>query len=194
MPLTVDPIWIERLRQAAASPGKPRARRIDHRWDAEYPRAEYPDRPSERWIEEKLKTEWDDLSANEKQTYSAFHWPESMLSGALPWEAVPAALELFAYMNTGNSRGRPSIRDARWFWRVTLAAPDISIGERESCSRGLAQLEARGHTPKDLLFLEAYLAFAPWRSEENKAAHDQYVAQIVAELSEEEGKSHEARE
>ena len=173
MPLTVDPIWIERLRQAAVSPRKPRARRIDRQWDAEYPRAEYPDRPSERWIEEKLKTEWDDLPASEKQGYSAFYWPGSMLSGALPWEAAPAALELFALMNTGNSRGRPHIRHARWFWRVTLAAPDAPIYRREDISRELARLEGRGPIPQGLG--EEYLAFAPWRSEENDAAYHQFI-------------------
>ena len=157
------------------------------------------DYPSERTIQ-RIK---DDITPEQLIEYRSFHWPESMESGALPWEASAAALELLDVRRTADpfiryleahpespftDPGRepismrfgdhPSVRLARWYWRVTQAAPDLPGGTQDfwlgryDIAVILAEGEARSDVPQRLRdSVEAYLSYAPWRSPEGKAAY-----------------------
>ena len=73
----------------------------------------------------------------------------------------------------------PSVRLARWYWRVTQAAPDlpatsafsdylpgIDIPGRYDLAVVLAEAETDINTPQRLLdSVEKYLSYAPWRSD-----------------------------
>ena len=89
--------------------------------------------PSVRSIARIRINEWQPQSATEKASYGLFHWPESMESWALPWEASTAALELLNALKDTDLQGpeiisgRPSIRLASAFWHITVAIPDAPI-------------------------------------------------------------------
>lgn len=72
----------------------------------------------------KYRAAYNNKSAHEKVGYRTFHWPESMERRDLPWEASAACLELLG-LSLDSPYGRPSIRVGRWYWRLSLAAPDL---------------------------------------------------------------------
>ena len=66
---------------------------------------------------------------SERATYQRFRWPESLEQGLLPWEASRALLDLMAWCRQAEQLP-PTVREARRFWNVTLAAPDAPLGLR----------------------------------------------------------------
>ena len=112
------------------------------------------------------------LPPEEQRQYALFHWPGSLGSPDLPWEASAACLELLAYFQQANRwdpahyASRPTIRLAKWFWRVTLAAPDAPFHYRRAVAVSLAISEVLpgGRPEIDARSGEGYLAYAPWRS------------------------------
>src|SRR5207244_3214125 len=81
--------------------------------------------PSDRAIR-RIVTEF---PPEERQPYKFFSWPTSMESGALPWEASRACLDLLRYLNE-QGRKPPLNSLAQAFWYITLAAPAAPIKER----------------------------------------------------------------
>lgn len=75
-----------------------------------------------------------ELPEQEKLLYAEFAWPESMEAGALPWEASRAAMDLLVFLG---AEFTPTNRDVLWFWRLTLAAPDMPIKERAAMAETL---------------------------------------------------------
>jgi hypothetical protein len=168
------------------------------------------DYPSERTIQ-RIK---DDITPEEIIEYRSFHWPESMGRSGLPWEASESALELLEVHREANpfmrylesqaelpfaDNGRqplgmrwghrPTVRLARWYWRVTQAARDlpaetqslvllrpIHIPGRYDIAVLLAEWEGRSDAPQSLRdSVEAYLTFAPWRGTERAI---EYMAEV----------------
>jgi hypothetical protein len=103
------------------------------------------DYPAPRTVN-KYRRMYEPKSLREKAAYKLFAWPEEMGSDLLPWEASQAALELLGilfspeyttypeYMRRYLRKvgefdfppyGRPTILLVHWFWRVTMAAPDM---------------------------------------------------------------------
>ena len=126
-----------------------------------------PDRPSYGTIK-RLAAEWRVLPDKEKELYRTFFWPQAMVQEALPWEATPYALELLRefYDSTGL---RPQIRVVRWFYRVSLAAPEMHHTGRLVWAAVLAVIEARQdlNVVTRTAGLEWMLAYAPWRAVPN---------------------------
>src|SRR5262245_7989081 len=58
------------------------------------------------------------LTDSERVAYRPVRWPESMLSGALPWESSRAILDLVHHCNQ-HGWPRPTIAQGLWFWRIT---------------------------------------------------------------------------
>jgi len=120
---------------------------------------------SERTVRRYVE-EFDRLSAEEQREYSLVRWPENL--GDLPWEAATSILELLRVMNETGA-GRPTVRIARWCWRVWQAAPDIPRPTLVSLGGLLATLEQverflPGQDAKRVREgLEWYMAYAPWR-------------------------------
>ena len=75
---------------------------------------------SERTVGRYLKM-WPDKDKDEQNRYREFRWPESCRSGALPWEAAPAGLEMLRHFE---GRSRPLLGAVEWLWRVTQVVPD----------------------------------------------------------------------
>ena len=85
-----------------------------------------------------------------------------METGALGWEAAPAAFELLRYAKQGPP---PPVRLVKWFWRVTAADEDADFGSRLLLAEYLAVGEVLGASEVKR-WSEAMLVYAPWRSEE----------------------------
>ena len=96
--------------------------------------------PSERTISRIRKEEWPRVEEEDRAQYRRFCWPESMERGDLPWEASAAALELLFTLEGEGLWGRPSIRQTKRFWQVTLAAPDASVHDRLRAGRDRRQV------------------------------------------------------
>lgn len=131
------------------------------------------DYPSERTVR-RLYEQHRQLPERVRREDAAFRWPAAMESGALPWEASRAALELLRYRDEARL-GRPTVRHAKWYWRLTLADPDIRKSEANKHSAWLAAAEfARIAGVPFALRTEAIewnLAYRPWQSPENGRAY-----------------------
>jgi hypothetical protein len=128
------------------------------------------DYPSPRTIQ-RIK---DDLPREELREYERFHWPQSMESGALPWAAGRAALELLGfqramnlllrtYQEKGDARTtgfdlrteNPNVRVVRWYWRLSQVAPDLPLVCTEDSVMVRYQFPSRYHLAYALAAHEA---------------------------------------
>jgi hypothetical protein len=137
----------------------------------------------------RIQRQFRPLPEEERRPYRIFRWPESFERGDLPWEAQGAALELMRVWARGPRLGmvspearrllspaaRPSVRLARWFWRMTQAAPDATALERRHIAGLLAAAEAGD--PDVRRAAEGWLCYAPWRSEEARGAYEEAQAE-----------------
>jgi len=112
----------------------------------------------------RLQRQFRPLSEEERQPFRLFRWPESMETGALPFEASTAALELLRGYEEA-AWGRPLIGVVRWFWRVTAIAPDAPFAEREEAARYLNVLDVLPGEDTNARRVEMWLAFRPWQSD-----------------------------
>jgi hypothetical protein len=134
------------------------------------------DPPSDRAIR-RIKKQFEALAPAERRPYERFSWPESMESGALPWEASRAALDLLRY-RYATMPTPPRINEVKRFWQVTQAIPDAPIEMRNNIA-GLLNFEAGLHTrgisdlqshKQAMRWFQWYMAYEPWRSPEDKQA------------------------
>ena len=157
------PAWIERIKQLRADDPKLTAHRIAQALHTEAlkPGSDLPDAslvPSERTIGRVSLPE----DAHERALYERVYWPETFEHGALPWEASPVVLELIALMEPK----RPTVRLARWYWRVSLVAPGTWDDYKlKGAASNLADAEARGEAPSRAV--ETRLVNSIWDSWEH---------------------------
>jgi hypothetical protein len=174
---SIDPIWIDYIRTAAAHNLKLGAEKIRGELERKKRRGEIPESagsvPSRRKISNVLQ-EFRDLPREEKQPYDVFKFPESMQAAVLPWEASRACLDLLAWQYKEN-RDRPLVGLAQCFWQITQAAPDADIQTRLEISSKLRLSEIIGCSGEFLRGLEWFLAYAPWRNERNKVEYEKAV-------------------
>jgi hypothetical protein len=123
----------------------------------------------------RLKKEILGKTEAEQMLYKSCHWPECCMSGALPWEASRTMLDLLSHFR---DRGfnRPTIRISQWFWRISLAAPDLNIGKRFDLANrcGLWDL-IPAKREEGFLGLESYFLLSPWRSKAMQARYDKLI-------------------
>jgi len=128
--------------------------------------------PSERSIARIKNNMWLHMSNLEKNAYRVLRWPESFGTPELPWEASAACLELLAFRDR-SGRLRPSARVAKWFYRLTLAAPEAPAFVRDFNATNLATSEKLGILDEfgngrvsDGRMAEVVFATTKWRSED----------------------------
>jgi hypothetical protein len=130
----------------------------------------WTDVPAERTVKRRV-AEFHGLPDAQRQLNRLFRWPTSMHDGVVPWEAAEAALDLLRLRNE-LSVSRPVNREVLWFWRLTLARPDMNEEDRAHLATSLAKddfaevLTGRQFNEPYDENLEWYLAYAPWRSAE----------------------------
>ncbi len=79
----------------------------------------------------------------ERRPYRYFVWPDSMGTPDLPWEASRAALDLTRHRYALGLHP-PTTVEAKWFWRLTLAAPALRLEYRSKMALDLAVGELIG--------------------------------------------------
>jgi len=168
-----DPRYVRRVGELAEEGLKPPAitRTIEEEAkQATPPRDDYPAERTVRRLYEAHRA----LDPSEQREYGLFHWPQSMVSGSLPWEAGEAALELLRFrieQHRSSRRKPPTIREARWFWRVRQAAPTLPADEADllACTYSLVESIEDSETLDGGIwpYLELWLACRQWESKEN---------------------------
>jgi hypothetical protein len=138
--------------------------------------------PSERSISRIRKEEWEGLTDVEKAEHELFFWPEAMEIGLIPWEASTACLEMLYQCvdkESGRLLRRPSVRQARAYWRLTLASPDLEAGVRVALAAIWTASDALDwdrHAAKRR-DLEEFLAHAEWRSQARKETYSKAIGE-----------------
>ncbi len=173
-------VWGERVARVYASDETLGAVRIEKALRAG-PDGNAQDFPSLRVIG-RLLQEAKKLTAAERAQWRDFAWPETMDAGLIPWEASDALLGLLRYLRDLQGEGerwtvdRPIVRNAAIFWRVTLAAPDLTLAGRWKVACILAAAELAGDKgADDRRCMEAFLSFAPWRSAGTLIAYGRFA-------------------
>jgi hypothetical protein len=150
MPTRKDPYWDERVKSLMANNRDWGAGKILRALDLESATTGREDVPSFRWVGQLLrKVKEDSQWLETSKQYRTFYWPESMERGDLPWEASAASIELLRKiiddsLDYKDREERPPVRLVRWFWRVSLAAPDLDISDRINAAKTIATWELLG--------------------------------------------------
>ena len=176
-----DQKWIEAIRNLAANEPALSSRAILTRLEGMAAQLGRNDWPSERTIRRILK-EFQGLPEEQRTEYRHLAWPRFAEQGAMPWEAGRAVLELLGYCRVQFPDYKPTVHLGKWYWRTTLAAPDINTERRFGIALDLATIDAGQpadtwtgglvETPSEhRLRIEEYLAYAPWQSEDSKRAY-----------------------
>ncbi len=100
--------------------------------------AEVSERTVSRWLKE-LK----DAEPAEQIQYQYVSWPSSMGGPDLPWEASRAVLDLLRWRKD-LKLPPPMTVEAKWFWRITLAAPALERIVRSYAALMMALHELMG--------------------------------------------------
>lgn len=171
-------LYVERVATLAEEGERPAG--IARRIKEEAERAGRGDYPSERTIR-RLYDEHMEKPEAVRRGAGAFHWPESMQSGLLPWEASHAALELLR-LRQMEGRGRPLIREAKWFWRIRSASSTVPVVQADFWAKVLAAHEFAVQTTTESATLEPsiewMLAFEPWVSAVHAAEYERIAKQF----------------
>ena len=170
-----DPYWVQQLWTLAADGCKPA--KISREL-ARIARQEGSEGCPSYTTVRRLYEDWERQPEAARRLQAHFHWPASMQEGTLPWEAGRAALDLLRYRD---ERGleRPTVSEARWFWRLRLAAPTLPDEDADHFARQLAlsqylRVAKLGETA--CADLEWRLAYQPW-TDDTRAGSYQNAAE-----------------
>lgn len=122
----IDSFWVDWIRRKAINEPQLTLNKLAKLAREEGEKLGRDDYPSERTIR-RYREEIQNAPEEQQQKYRNVYWPETFLSGAIPWEAAPVVLELIQSWRDWRGDGRPTIRCALWFWRITLAAPGVDV-------------------------------------------------------------------
>lgn len=134
----IDRHWQERIRELTEQNPKWGSLKIARQLEKEAKELRRNDWPSEKACRNYMARHRE-VPEHERRQYRLVYWPESFGTPELPWEAAPAVLE--AIRIAGEDK-RPTVRTAKWYWRLTVAAPDMRPEDRLEMARHLAAVEA----------------------------------------------------
>lgn len=136
----IDHHWQERIRELTEQNPGWSSSRVAQRLKEEAHRLGRNDWPSEKTVRNYMALHRE-ASEHERRQYRLTYWPESFGTPELPWEAAPAVLEAIRIAGEDN---RPTVRTAKWYWRLALAASALHPRERLDMARKMAAAEASG--------------------------------------------------
>lgn len=159
----IDAYWRERVRFLVENAGQERLtdQRIAAILEEDARQIERNDCPSPRSVG-RIRKAYEQEKPEVRREYRRFSWPGSMESGALPWEAGPAAFELMREKVESTYTERPALRLVKWFWRVSTAIPEAPFKRRLDLATRLALDEVTGEDHAEAA--EAYMHAADWES------------------------------
>ena len=135
--------------------------------------AGWTDAPHLRTVQ-RLYGDYLKLPLEVRREQGLFRWPRTMELGLLPWDASRSVLDLLRYRDQ-QGLPRPTVRVAKWYWRIRLASPGIPIQRAEKWAALYATIEFAqliGHKVDEFdVSAEWMLAYEPWSSEDNAKAY-----------------------
>jgi hypothetical protein len=188
---STDPIWRERVYSIAAGPPEMRsARQVYGALEKKARELGWTGYPSQRVVDG-FWSDWKKLAEREQLAYRQFSWPASMVLEAVPWEATETVMELlreYADPNGLGLSGRPSNLKVLWYWRISLAAPDLDASIRNKLATALQLQETVSEMRQDSPAfpwyprLDLFLAMKPWQAEEQRQAYREAIQSIESGL------------
>ena len=124
--------------------------------------------------------QFEGLGASATSLDEPFEWHRLEEYG-LPWEAGEYLLGMWSFFKEGGvmrPTPPPSARQARWWWRVHLAALDIGMLDLWYLSQEFASRELVSDVlgkPLELEDLEARLAYQPWADDEKNQVYHRAI-------------------
>ena len=124
---------------------------------------------------QRCREKWIQLPVAVRRRDQPFEWNELEEYG-LPWEAGNYLLQMWVSVKEGEAFKvmdarfvipPPTVRQARWWWRVHLAAPDLRPHETWCLAQRFSNREVAYdllNKPFHIADLEAHLAYRPWES------------------------------
>jgi hypothetical protein len=166
-----DTWYVEQVATLAAEGERPPT--IFRRIQETAERAGRNDYPSERTVRRLYEAHKSEPIQLQKEA-AFFRWPATMVEGLLPWQASRAALDLVRFRDE-HGAGRPTVREAKWYWRVVTAAPEIDPQEAAAAAaffttREFAETMGRADDI-DAEPGEWRLVYQPWRSKRDASAY-----------------------
>lgn len=172
----IDEHWQRRVREIHEAYPKLSSRRIYTRLEEEGQQLQRDDWPSEKSIRNILAAHRN-ASEQERRQYRQAWWPESFGTPELPWESSRAVLGFVRFCDE-RQIPHPTVRQAKWYWRLHLAAPGMPMLEAAELAGALSGVESARNLGSEATSpnLTHYLAYAPWQG-----AQDQEAWQSAAE-------------
>lgn len=136
----IDSYWVERIHELTENNPQLGSSKMSVRLQEEAKRLGRDDWPSEKACRN-YKAKHKDLPEHERRQYRFVYWPESFGTPELPWEASPAVLEVLRFCGGDD---RPTVRVAKWYWRVSLVTPQMPPKDRLNWARTIAAVEVSG--------------------------------------------------
>ena len=143
----------------------------------------YDDPASESTVQRWIRG-WTEQSIEDD---SPFDWSQIGKQGDLPWESGGYLMRMLAFVLEGKhdwfltnaSTVRPqriTFRQAKWCWRVHMAAPELCLFDvfwvAHNCSLRELVGDLEGH-PFNMEDIQAFLAYRPWAGEDKYDAYHQ---------------------
>ena len=139
----------------------------------------------------KYSREYDGLDLALKNLDKPFEY-HRMEDYGLAWEAGSYLMKMWAFWKSGRGfdlmmngvnlpMPAPTVREARWWWRVHLADPELGYFDVWCFAERFVTREVAraflGNTldPLDVADLEAHLAFRPWTDEESRRNYQEAI-------------------
>lgn len=172
----IDTYWRNRVRELAEQNPRVSSRKITAQLEGEAKALKREDWPSEKSVRN-IIAEHRDAPEQERRLYRLVYWPESFTGNPdLPWESAREVLVAMSYIEKyqpGGVGGRPTIRMAKWYWRLYLVDPNGGISGRVHLARMLAAYEAGDRSGTD----------ATWRSVERQLVSPDSDEGVIARTS-----------
>ncbi len=132
-----------------------------------------PTPPLTRTISDHIALFKKNFSQKQKQQYGFADWPGSCVSGSLPDEAGAALLRLLrCYVEVGETH-KPTVAEARWFWRLWIAADDAEVPVKSLADFAHLLTEHENDPSHPIWeFVKWHMAFKLWTEGGRDAYHD----------------------
>ena len=167
----IDGRWVNKIHALAETEEGRSAAKIEKKLAEDAAKEGRSDYPSMRSIGRILRMHRN-MSERERAIYREFHWPQSMMTGLVPWEASRLALDLLKFYLL-EWKLRPTVEEVIWYWRVYLASPQ-SPPERLRAIASLTRSNlADIVTMPDWADWDWSLAFEPWLDDSRREVYDQ---------------------
>jgi len=135
--------------------------------------------PSKRTVDERVNKLREPENKEQLEMHRRVYFPETFLNKEVPMESVPYVMELmrhFPYRGRPDGSTRPTIRQADWFYTLSMSAPSSPIHARTTMAIMLSMNDVAPEEQKSRWvnrMAEAWLWYEPWDKPEDFHANQE---------------------